>query len=144
MYEAYRARVKKILAKLPKSITVHYTDDTGKKHCVQDDDFIMKLISAHREGRTGIVKEVDPVDLMALEARSRLYSILLMHDGYKPAYSVIIRDPETGQNRELTEGEEEEMNQTLDAMTETERANYWRQQEALFFEHFGRKKGEEE
>ena len=141
MYERYRIRVKQLLEKLPKGITVHYTDSGGHDHTVSDVEFLLALANAQRDGKKGLVKSIDPVDLTALEAKSRIYSVMLTVDGYKPAYSVIIRDPETGENRELTEEEEDDLNRKLDAMTESERAAYWRQQERLFLEHFGAKGG---
>lgn len=142
MYESYRNRVKNILNKLPKGITVHYTDKTGKKHTVGDNDFLLTLITANKAGEKGIIKEIDPVDLTALQSKSLLFTVLLTVDGYKPAYSITVHDPVTGETRELSDEEEDELDRQLGAMSEEERAEYWRKEEKFFIDHF-MKGGEE-
>ena len=143
MYETYRARIKKILAKLPKDIIVHYIDDADQKHTTTADDLLLHLVNAHREEKRHTIKHIEPADLIAIEEKNLILSILLMKDGYKPATHVVKRDRITGELHEMTEEELEEEEQLLGAMTEDQRAAYWKRQEEAFFEYFG-KKGEEE
>ena len=50
MYESYRARIKKIFAKLPSDLIVHYIDADDQKHTTSADDLLLYLVNAHREG----------------------------------------------------------------------------------------------
>lgn len=144
MYESYRARVKKILALLPNDLIVHYTDTDDRKHTASADDLLLFLVNARREEKTHVIKYVEPADLVAIEAKNKILSVLLMKDGYKPATHVLKRDPHTGELHEMTEEELEEEERKLDAMTELERAAYWKAEEQAFFEYFGKpERGEE-
>ena len=143
MYESYRARIKKIWAKLPQDITVHYTDANGQKHTTSADDLFLFLITAQREEKQHTIKYIEPADLCAIEEKNNILSILLMRDGYKPATHVVKRDRITGEQHEMTEEELEEEDRKLEAMTESERLAYWRREEEAFFEYFGTEGGTE-
>ena len=67
--------------------------------------------------------------------------MILLCDGYKPAYKIVVRDPESGELHELTPEEEDAHDAMLAAMTEKERETYWKDQEAAFRDHL--RKGEE-
>jgi len=139
MYESYRARIKKLFAKLPQRIYVHYVDGTGERRCLSDADLLLTLITAEKGSPQRQIKYIDPIDLAAIEAKNNILSILLMTSGYKPATHVIARDWSTGESHELTEEELEALDQKLGAMTEAERAAYWRAEEQAFFDYFDRK-----
>lgn len=144
MYESYRARIKKILMKLPDDLIVHYIDKDDQKHTTSADDLLLYLVNAHRDGDRHAIKHIEPADLIAIEAKNNILSILLLTDGYKPATHVIKRDRITGELHEMTEEELEAQEKELDAMTEAERSAYWRREEQAFFEYFGKsERGEE-
>lgn len=144
MYESYRTRIKKILAKLPDDLIVHYIDADDQKRTTSADDLLLSLVNARREGKKNVIKHIDPADLIAIEAKNNILSILLMTAGYKPATHVLKRDPHTGELHEMTEEELTEEETKLARMTEPERSAYWRAEEQAFFEYFGRpERGEE-
>ncbi len=141
MFEQYRTRIRRLLEKLPEGLWIHYRDTSGKEHCVTEDDLFMTMIEAEREDRRHIIEWMDPLDLDALLAKRPIFNVLLLCDGYKPAYKIVVRDPESRELHELTPEEEVAWEEALEAMTEKEREKYWKDQEAAFRDHF--RKGEE-
>lgn len=143
MFEQYRTRIRRLFEKFPESLWIHYRDASGKEHCVTEDDLFMTMIEAERESRRHVICWMDPLDLEALLAKRPIFNILLLSDGYSPAYRIVSRDPETGELRTLTPEEEAALDAKLAAMTEKEREAYWKDQEAAFVDHMREPKGEE-
>ena len=143
MFEQYRTRIRRLFEKFPESLWIHYRDAPGAEHCVTEDDLFMTMLEAERESRRHVISWMDPLDLEALLAKRPIFNILLLCDGYKPAYKVVMTDPETGELHELTPEEEDAWDAMLAAMTEKEREAYWKAQEAAFLDRTREPKGEE-
>ena len=143
MFEQYRTRIRRLFEKFPESLWIHYRDASGKEHCVTEDDFFMTMIEAERKSRRHVISWMDPLDLEALLAKQPIFNILLLNDGYSPAYRIVSRDPETGELHTLTPEEEAALDAKLAAMTEKEREAYWKDLEAAFVDHMREPKGEE-
>lgn len=141
MFEQYRTRIRRLLERLPESLWIHYRDASGVTHCVSEDDLLETMIETQREGKRHVIDWMDPLDLDALLEKKPIFNVLLLCDGYKPAYKIVVRDPESGELHELTPEEEDAHDAMLAAMTEKERETYWKDQEAAFCDHF--RKGEE-
>lgn len=141
MFEQYRTRIRRLLERLPESLWIHYRDASGVTHCVSEDDLLETMIEAQREGKRHVIDWMDPLDLDALLEKKPIFNVILLCDGYKPAYKIVVRDPESGELHELTPEEEDAHDAMLAAMTEKERETYWKDQEAAFRDHL--RKGEE-
>lgn len=135
-YSEYRKRIQKLVNQLPDRLIIHYMDSSGEERAEREEKFVERLIAHRKRGETGIIKKINPLDLEALTARVPFVHILLMKDGYHPAYGVVTRDPETGALRRLTPEEEEREEKLLEGMSTAEREQYWREREKIFFERF--------